>query len=97
MCLEEMRGITIQDGALFYGKTKRRKSVAFDAVLRERTRQTTLDVHKLLAAGKTPHPVYSNATCPRCSLLSYCMPRNLAKASGVMSYLTRMLKEEAQP
>jgi CRISPR-associated exonuclease Cas4 len=95
LCLEEMRGITIPQGALFYGKTKRRKAVSFDTALRERTRQTVSRVHALLRAGKTPLPVYGNSTCPRCSLLGYCMPKKLSKASPVKTYFSRMLKEEA--
>ena len=94
LCLEEMRGISIPEGALYYGKTRRRKTVSFDASLRDRTRETARDVHELLRSGQTPLPVYSKTTCPRCSLLSYCMPEKLAKATPVKSYFSRMLKEE---
>ncbi len=95
MCLEEMRGITIPQGALYYGKTRRRKAVAFDAELRERTRETVSLVHEFLRAEQTPPPVYSAATCPRCSLLSYCMPKKLSKPASVDQYFSRMLNEEA--
>ena len=30
LCLEEMTGISVPEGALFYGKTRRREDVAFD-------------------------------------------------------------------
>jgi CRISPR-associated exonuclease Cas4 len=95
LCLEEMRGITIKEGALYYGKTRRRKSVPFDTALRERTRQTVVRLHEFIRAGKTPPPVYSSATCSRCSLLTYCMPKKLAKPTSVKNYFSRMLKEEA--
>jgi CRISPR-associated exonuclease Cas4 len=92
----EMRGINIKEGALYYGKTRRRKPVPFDTVLRERTRQTVVRLHEFLQGGKTPPPVYSSATCPRCSLLTYCMPKKLAKPSSIRNYFSRMLKEEAK-
>ena len=94
ICLEEMRGISILGGALYYGKSRRRKNVVFDEALRERTRQTAVRLHAFLRAGRTPTPTYTSTTCPRCSLLSYCMPKRLSKASSVNAYFSRMLKEE---
>ena len=95
LCLEEMRGEAIGEGALYYGKTRRRKAVPFDSQLRERTRSTAIRLHEFVRAGRTPLPVYSTAKCPRCSLLGFCMPKRLGKASSVDLYFSRMLKEEA--
>ncbi|HEY9593108.1 MAG TPA: CRISPR-associated protein Cas4 [Spirochaetia bacterium] len=94
MCLEEMRGGVIKEGALYYGKTRRRTSVPFDDVLRELTRATAEKLHALVDAGQTPPPVYVPAKCPHCSLLRLCMPKKLGKHPSVDRYLTRMLKEE---
>ena len=96
MCLEEMRGKPILEGALYYGKVRRRKVVAFDAELRERTRRTAGRVHELVRSGLTPRPIYDRAKCPRCSLLGHCLPKKLAKAASVEGYLKRMLGEEAR-
>ncbi len=95
MCLEEMRGAAIHEGALFYGKVKRRKVVLFDAPLRELTRQTAARLHELVRAERTPPPVYDRAKCPRCSLLGVCLPRKLGKPPPVGAYLARMLREGA--
>jgi CRISPR-associated exonuclease Cas4 len=38
LCLEEVMGLDIPEGALFYGKTRRRKTVRFDDKLRARTK-----------------------------------------------------------
>ncbi len=95
MCLEEMRGVPVKEGALYYGKTRRRTPVLFDDALRELTRVTAEKLHKLVDAGLTPPPVYVSAKCSRCSLLRLCMPKKLSKSVSVDRYLSRVLKEEA--
>lgn len=94
LCLEEMRGEVIDEGALYYGKTRRRKAVQFDAALRELTRSTAAKLHEFIQAGRTPPPVYTSGKCPRCSLASICMPKKLSKSTSVDQYLARALKEE---
>src|ERR1700683_5072619 len=42
LCLEEMTGKTVPEGALFYAETRRRVAVQFDAELRRFTEQTAL-------------------------------------------------------
>ena len=95
LCLEEMRGEAIGEGALYYGKTRRRKAIPFDSQLRERTRSTAKRLHEFVRAGRTPLPVYSTAKCPRCSLSGFCLPKKLGKAPPVALYFARMLGEEA--
>ncbi len=94
LCLEEMRGEVIKEGALYYGKTRRRKLVPFDAALRELTKVTSERLHEFVRAGQTPLPTYVSAKCSRCSLLRLCMPKKLGKSMSVDRYLSRMLKEE---
>ena len=94
MCLEEMRGESIREGALYYGKTRRRMAVIFDDALREATRLAAEKVHALIEGGLTPLPVYLPAKCPRCSLLRICMPRKLGRRTSVDRYFARVLKEE---
>ena len=76
MCLEEMLGVSIDQGALFYGQTRRRMEVLFDNDLRNYTQQTADAIHKLLACGETPAAVYS-PKCKSCSLLEICQPQTL--------------------
>ncbi|MDP3334750.1 MAG: CRISPR-associated protein Cas4, partial [Methylococcaceae bacterium] len=40
LCLEEMHGVAVPEGALFYGEVRRRHSVLFDTELRALTLQT---------------------------------------------------------
>jgi CRISPR-associated exonuclease Cas4 len=93
LCLEEMRGIKIEIGALYYGKTKRRKVVAIDQGLRDLTVATATRLHAVVDAGKTPKASYEAARCARCSLLDLCMPRGATRGRAVSNYLERMLRE----
>lgn len=79
LCLEEMLGVTVAAGALFYGQTRRRLDVTFDARLRERTAALAAELHTLMAAGVIPEAEYE-AKCDRCSLIEICMPK--APGSG---------------
>lgn len=73
LCLEEMLGVEVPTGALFYGKTRRRTDVRFDRELREETEGAARRVHELIAAGRVPPPP-ADERCERCSLLDACMP-----------------------
>lgn len=79
ICLEEMLNVEVPAGALFYGTTRRRQDVAFDAALRALTEQTANDVHRLLTEGRIPGPEYGK-WCESCSLVDDCQPktRNLS-------------------
>lgn len=90
MCLEEMLGIRVGEGALFYGTTRRRLDVTFDDALRETTRATAARAHELFARGVTPTAVYE-PKCDNCSLFEICRPKKVACGSSVARYLDRML------
>lgn len=90
LCLEEMLGVAIPAGALFYGTTRRRQDVAFDDPLRTLTVKTTERLHALIGMGFTPGPVYG-PKCEHCSLLNVCMPRNVRLGPSVAQYLSGML------
>ena len=54
ICLEEMYGIHITEGALFYNETKHRKKVTIDEHLRQLTVQLCEAMHKTFDRGITP-------------------------------------------
>ncbi len=58
LCLEEMLGVTVPEGAIFYGKPRRRYPVTFNPSLRSLTQQTAGRLHQLVADGVTPPAVY---------------------------------------
>lgn len=94
LCLEEMLGAEIAEGAIFYGQPRRRWPVAFDAGLRAETEELAARVHALLGSGKTPAAVYEKK-CRNCSLLDLCMPAMPARPGQVARYVERQLKDAA--
>ena len=96
LCLEEMLSVPVPEGALFYGKVRRRHPVAFDEELRALTRTAAAATRALLAAGRTPPPVYERKRCDTCSLLQLCRPKRLARPGPVAAWLRARI-EEAEP
>jgi CRISPR-associated exonuclease Cas4 len=79
ICLEEMLGIAVTEGAIFYGKSRRRVVVRVDDALRDRTTALAARFHAMVRARELPSAIL-DARCGRCSLREACMPRT--KGSG---------------
>lgn len=92
LCLEEMLKIEVPQGALFYGRTKRRLAVYFDEALRRKTKETARQLHEFIDAGVTPKPLYS-PKCDFCSLTDICMPKVIESNCSVKKYLLEEIKE----
>lgn len=90
LCLEEMCGTHIAEGALYYGRTRRRLDVAFDASLRGRTEDAARRLHQLVASGHTPRAV-REPKCESCSLLHLCLPDAAGRGAGAGRYFTSAL------
>ncbi|WP_107688534.1 CRISPR-associated protein Cas4 [Neisseria wadsworthii] len=82
LCLEEMTGQTVAEGALWYGKTRHRVPVAFSGSLRAQTLAVIGQVRELLESGITPPPEYGKR-CKACSLIEVCQPKLMEKDRSV--------------
>ena len=91
LCLEEMLGLEIPSGHLFYGKVRRREPVVFNTRLRALTANTAARLHELLGAGTTPAAVYEPRKCDRCSLIRVCMPKQGARDASAAARFDREL------
>lgn len=89
ICLEEMLGTTIENGALYYGAQHKRHEVEFDEALRTETEHMARKLHELIGAGITPSAHYEKK-CERCSLVDVCMPE-AGRKKDVEKYLTEVL------
>jgi CRISPR-associated exonuclease Cas4 len=81
LCLEEMTGNAVPEGALFYAETRRRVAVPFDAELRRLTEQIALEFGALFVAGRTPRAIYRADRCRACSLIEVCRPKAGSKSA----------------
>lgn len=79
LCLEEMTGRSVLEGALFYAQTKRRVIVPFDDELRNLTETTIVALRNILLSGETPPPTNRRERCKACSLIEICRPKIVAR------------------
>jgi CRISPR-associated exonuclease Cas4 len=91
LCLEEMMNCNITEGALFYGKTKRRHVVTFDKELRNLTEKCAVRLHEIIDKGYTPPPVYNKKKCDNCSLKGLCIPEDHGSAK---KFMEKIINEE---
>lgn len=94
LCLEAMFGCRVQEGALFYGQSRRRQPVVFDDGLRRLTLETIQATREMIRSGQTPTASYSAKRCDACSLNDLCQPKLLAKGREVDAWLREQITEE---
>ena len=92
MCLEELYGITIPNGAFFYAEIRQRVEIEFDDVLRNIVKECTTQMHKMFKLGQIPSATPSKH-CEKCSLIDICLPQS-SECTKVSNYLKKHLYEE---
>jgi CRISPR-associated exonuclease Cas4 len=77
LCLEAMTGHVVNEGAIYYASSKRRRVVPVTADLRLQVQSTAQAIRQMLADGKLPAPLapaLAAKRCKACSLLERCQP-----------------------
>jgi CRISPR-associated exonuclease Cas4 len=92
LCLEEMFGVAVPEGVLFYGAVRRRHPVAIDAELRALTVQVAQEATAMVRAARTPPPVWAAKLCGGCSMAELCRPKRMTNAPAVAPWLSRMIE-----
>jgi CRISPR-associated exonuclease Cas4 len=97
ICLEEMLNCSIENGAIYYGKSRRRQDVSFRPALRALTEQAAQKLHELFASRMTPKAKYQKK-CKSCSLFEVCMPEITGIEKDIEHYLSKAksIKPEGQ-
>jgi CRISPR-associated exonuclease Cas4 len=95
LCLEEMFGIPVEGGQLYYLQEHRRSDVLMDKALREKTAALSQQVMKirldLQNGGRTPPAKYEKRKCDNCSLVEWCMPKIVDQGKKVARYVAAHL------
>lgn len=91
LCLEEMLGVLVPRGAVYYGATRRRHEVVFDEALRERTLELITALRAMHRSQQLPDAP-NDERCPNCSLIHACLPDVVAQ-QGRLRALNRALFE----
>jgi CRISPR-associated exonuclease Cas4 len=88
MCLEEMLQVDLPQGALYYGRPRRREQVELTGQLRAQTQQTAAQLHELFESRQTPKAEYGKK-CKSCSLYTVCMPKTTSAKKNIEHYLAK--------
>ena len=89
LSIEEMLGVAINEGALYYCTPKRRTVIEFNADLRSETEATIGRLHELIRSRQTPKAVYGDK-CKQCSLKDICLPQ-ISNYGTVANYIEQEL------
>lgn len=95
LCLEEMLGVPIAEGAIFYHQPRRRHAVVFTTELRQETERLALQLHEMVAASVTP-PGEFGRKCRNCSLVDICVPKITGQRRSARRYLAATLATLAE-
>ncbi|MBU8900237.1 CRISPR-associated protein Cas4 [Corallococcus sp. M34] len=94
LCLEEMHGVEVPEGAIFSGVEHRRHVVLFDAALRRLTEDSIERMHILLRTQSVPTAARA-PKCDGCSLEPRCLPQVTAGQKRVRDYLRQRVTAES--
>ena len=92
ICLEEMIMCKIDEGALFYGETKRRQKITFTNELRSEVEKDFDLMHQYMKNSHIPK-VKPTKGCNACSLKNLCLPK-LLKKQDTQKYILDKLNEQ---
>ncbi len=92
MCLEEMYGIHIPYGALYYNEIKHRETIAISDAIRHTTILCAQQMHKIFKSGMIP-AAHKAPHCRNCSLKDICMPE-INDCVQIKTYLNKLLYED---
>lgn len=93
ICLEEMTGLSINHGYLFYGRERRRTEIFFSIKLREETKKAFFDIHSLYDRISKPPKAIFKPKCKSCSLFEYCKPKSIGKRKSANLYIQKVINE----
>lgn len=94
VCLEEMLQTQTPQGALFYGRPRRREQMEFTGKLRTQTEHAAAELHRLFESRQTPKAEYSKK-CKSCSLYTVCMPKTTSVNKNIEHYLAKAREEQS--
>ena len=103
VCLQalllEEHGYHVEEGAIYYAEGRERVRVVLDDALRQAARSAVSELRLTVSQGKVPPPLKDSPKCPRCALVTVCLPDEVRSLSG-SSLAPRMIAvppDEALP
>ena len=86
LCLEEMLGVDIAYGHVWFAGPRRRTTVRFTPQLRDEVRCIVQQIRAQMVSGVLPGAVHDER-CKECQLLHHCLPRLSGATRKVHRYM----------
>ena len=86
LCLEEMSGLHIEFGFVWFAGPRRREKVEFDETLRAETLRRVEAIRIMLTTGSLPVPA-ADERCRECQLEPFCLPDVVIEPRRVVDFM----------
>lgn len=96
LCLEEMLGVDVPEGALYWYGSRERVAVALDERLRTLTECIARETREMIDSGVLPPPVLDQR-CEHCSLRASCLPEALTAGAQFDEAYRNLFRTEETP
>lgn len=96
MCLQSMTGKAVNEGAIFYATSKRRRVVPITPELQAAVVNTAQAIRQMFASTVLPHPLQAEQAakrCKACSLIERCQPQ--AASAGISAARAALFDPDA--
>jgi CRISPR-associated exonuclease Cas4 len=74
MCIEDMLGVTVKQGAIFHAGSKRRREIEVTDALRAEVGKAVAEIRGMLLVQRLPEPTADTRRCRECSMKDICQP-----------------------
>ena len=95
MCLEDMLGRPVPQGAIYHASSRRRRVVEISPDLRQSVLETADAIRVMLASGILPPPV-NDQRCRECSLREACQPEVMAEHARQDALLANLFRPDEE-
>ena len=86
ICLQalllEEHGYRVEEGAIYYAESRERVRIALDEPLRMAARTAVSELRLTVLQSRIPPPLKDSPKCPRCALVTVCLPDEVRALSG---------------
>lgn len=97
LCLEEMTGKPVLNGAIYHHKSRRRRDVEITSQLKEQVIEIAGEIQLMLASGKLPPPIGDRSLCRACSLRESCQPELVGATQRLRSLRSHLFSVDGEP
>lgn len=96
LCLAEMTGHAVSEGALYYASSKRRRVVPITPALQAEVVEIANAIRTMLATGTLPAPTIDTRRCRACSLHERCQPEAWRRLHALGDLRARLFDPDAE-